>query len=335
MDRRNIIGNSKALCEVLDRAGRVARTNVAVLIEGETGTGKELFARYIHDRGSREDGPFVAVNCAAIPKDLLEAELFGAERGAFTGALATRPGAFERAHGGTLFLDEIGDMALEHQAKVLRVLQEGEVQRVGGAAPRRIDVRVVAATHRVLLGGTAFRDDLYYRLAGYTLRLPPLRARGRDIVAIAKDVLQREFPTKTLSRPAQVRLLAYAWPGNVRELENVIRSAAIDARGRRIDDAVLRRQPAFADAERTPPVQAAEDRRAVVQALLEARGRITAADVRGLFQLQKAHAYRLLAGWERTGDLARCGSGRGTFYVAKESPQTTYAGRDIGPALLH
>jgi len=204
MESRSIVGTSKSLLAVLAQTDRVARTNVAVLIEGETGTGKELLARRVHNTSARAGGPFVALNCAAIPRDLLEAELFGHERGAFSGAHALKLGAFERAHGGTLFLDEVGDMAPEHQGRVLRAIQEGEIQRLGCAsAPRKVDVRIVAATHRELrtqIEARAFRDDLYYRLAGYTLRLPPLRERGWDVVAIANALLKREFPTKCFTR---------------------------------------------------------------------------------------------------------------------------------------
>ncbi len=315
-----IIGTSVALFEVLERATRVAQTIVPVMIEGETGTGKELLARRIHAMSPRSAGPFVAVNCAAIPKDLFESELFGHERGAFTGAVAAKAGAFERAHGGTLFLDEIGDMAFEHQAKLLRAIQEREVQRVGGSAPRSVDVRIVAATHRALASGdTAFREDLYYRLAGYTLRLPPLRERGHDVVTIAKAILAREFPSKTLSRSAQQRLLTHSWPGNVRELENVLRAAAIDARGQRIDHTHLR-QITFATAADEPRSRSelGAERLTAVRDHLSAHGRITATDVRRLFHLQKAHAQRLLARWEHDGTIVRHGQGRGTFYTSAD-----------------
>ncbi|MBN1773587.1 MAG: sigma-54-dependent Fis family transcriptional regulator [Deltaproteobacteria bacterium] len=333
-DRRpKIIGSSKGLREVLARAARVARTAVAVLIEGESGTGKELLAQHIHDLSPRAAGPLVTVNCAAIPKDLLESELFGHERGAFTGALAMKIGAFDRAHGGTLFLDEIGDMALDHQAKVLRAIQEGEIQRVGGNAPRKVDVRIVAATHRDLPARTAegsFREDLYYRLAGYTLRLPPLRERGRDIVAIAKALLAREFPAKFLSRAAQALLLGYAWPGNVRELENVVRAAAIDARGRRISEKVVLAQPAFAGVAKPVTGPSAAARLTAVRAFLEQRGRIAAADVRATVHLQKAQAHRLLAAWERRGEIERRGAGRSTYYVAIRGAEAARAARRCG-----
>jgi transcriptional regulator with GAF, ATPase, and Fis domain len=316
--RSLIKGRSPSLAGALQKIRRAAPTNVPILIMGETGTGKELAARLVHEESRRSEGPFVAVNCAAIPKDLLESELFGHERGAFTGALSTKAGAFERAHGGTLFLDEIGDMALEHQAKVLRAIQEGEVQRVGGSSPKKIDVRIVAATHRDLRARAvegAFREDLYYRLAGYELRLPPLRERGRDVLAIAKALLERESPGKYFSRSAQALLLGYSWPGNVREVENVVRAAAIDARGRRISERVVRRHPAFAQATRVECPRSTKDQLVAMRAFIETHGRIGASDVRDLFNVKKTRAYSLLEAWERTGAIEARGDGRGTYYV--------------------
>ena len=305
-----IVGNCKPLRKVLSRALRAASTNLAVLIEGETGTGKELLARCIHAHsGDRALRPFVAVNCAAIPKDLFESEMFGHERGAFTGAVATKIGAFERADGGTLFLDEIGELPLDQQAKLLRVLQEREVQRVGGAAQRRVDARIITASHRDLRTA-GFREDLYFRVAVCTLRLAPLRERGRDIIAIASQLLAREFPTKTLSRSARRLLLAHEWPGNIRELENVLRAAALDTEGTRIGEAVLRSQPTFAGVEEK------RDRTSLVRSFLNVHSRITAADVRELLGVQRAQASRLLTEWERGGLLVRCGAGVATYYVA-------------------
>lgn len=239
LNRPVIIGHDGGLQDVLRCAERVARTSLPVLIHGESGTGKELLARYVHEHSERSSGPFVTVNSAAIATDLLEAEMFGHERGAFTGAVSAKAGLFEQAHGGTLFLDEIGDMAHEHQAKVLRATQGGEIKRVGGTSPRFVDVRLIAATHHDLEG--KFRKDLLFRLAGYVLHLPALRNRGRDVLDIARAVLEYRFPGKTLSRDAEVLMLAYAWPGNIRELEFVLQAAAVDAPDGLIQDAHVRK----------------------------------------------------------------------------------------------
>jgi two-component system NtrC family response regulator len=213
--------------------GMLADSNATVLITGETGTGKELVARAIHDYGHRKENPFVAVNCAAIPSELMESELFGHVRGAFTGAVSDRAGAFRQAHGGTLFLDEIGDMDLGLQAKILRALQERVVTPVGGK-PVTVDVRVIAATHQELLqrvreGG--FREDLFYRLHVVPIHLPPLRARIADIVPLAEYFLTRTGHDKRLSADAAARLIRHAWPGNVRELKNAMERAAVLVRG--------------------------------------------------------------------------------------------------------
>ncbi|MBF0310514.1 MAG: sigma 54-interacting transcriptional regulator [Magnetococcales bacterium] len=231
---QQIIGNSASLRATLASARKVARSSLSVLVTGESGTGKELFARFIHDESSRSKGPFVAVNCAAIPGELLEAELFGHKKGAFSGAVNDRDGLFVQAHGGTLFLDEIGDMPLPLQAKILRVLQEGEVRPVGARTVQKVDVRIVSATHRDLAEMARekkFRDDLIFRLRGYALRLPPLRERERDVVTLAQVFLksQKEFSGKGLSRDLQELLTTYAWPGNIRELQNAILAAAVDA----------------------------------------------------------------------------------------------------------
>ncbi|HVH05984.1 MAG TPA: sigma-54 dependent transcriptional regulator [Myxococcota bacterium] len=230
-----LVGRSRALLEVFKTIGRVASTDVAVLVTGESGTGKELVARAIHQASSRAEQPFVAVNAAAIPRELLESELFGHERGSFTGAIDSRPGRFREARGGTLFLDEIGDMPLELQAKLLRVLQSGEVTSVGGRRPEHVDVRIIAATHRDLdaaVRENRFREDLLYRLRVVPIEIPPLRERPDDIVALAQHFVARyaeELATgpRILSPDAQERLLAHFWPGNVRELENAIKRALV------------------------------------------------------------------------------------------------------------
>jgi transcriptional regulator with PAS, ATPase and Fis domain len=229
---------------VIDMAGRVAASDASVLITGETGTGKELLARGIHYNSRRAERPFVAVNCAAIPENLIESELFGHVKGAFTGAVKDREGKFEQADGGTLFLDEIAELRVDLQAKILRALQEREVDRVGGSKPIAIDVRIIAATnweieHAVKEG--TFREDLYYRLSVITLNMPPLRERKEDIPLLVNHFLNK------FNRDSGVRvdpdalavLVAYGWPGNVRELENVIERASVLRRGDIISRAEL------------------------------------------------------------------------------------------------
>ncbi len=230
-DELGIAGAGLALVRAIATVARAARTNTSVVVAGETGSGKELFARLLHRLSPRAGGPFVAVNCAAIPEPLLEAELFGHERGAFTGAERARKGLFVEAEGGTLFLDEIGEMSAAMQAKLLRVLEDGQVRAVGGTRSRRVDVRVIAATHRDLaqmVAARTFREDLYYRIAAITVRVPPLRERREDVPAIARSLLQRDPETRDmrLDVPAINALSEYAWPGNVRELANVLRAAA-------------------------------------------------------------------------------------------------------------
>ena len=232
-DRLPLIGRSPAMQEIYRVVARLVGVDLTVTITGESGTGKELIARALHDYGSRRNGPFVAINMAAIPKDLIEAELFGHERGAFTGASQRMAGRFEQADGGTLFLDEIGDMPMEAQTRLLRVLQEGEYTRVGGRQPLRANVRIVAATHRDLrlsIRQGLFREDLFYRLNVVPLRVPPLRQRREDIpelVAHFLAVARREgLGAKTIDSEAMRRLRAWSWPGNVRELENLIRRVA-------------------------------------------------------------------------------------------------------------
>jgi two-component system NtrC family response regulator len=226
----NIIGHSHALLQVLESAARVAERDSTVLIRGETGTGKELLARAIHFNSRRKQQPFVTINCGAIPKDLLESELFGYTRGAFTGAAGTKRGKVEAADGGTLFLDEIGEMPVDLQVKLLRLIQNGEIEKVGVTAPTLVDVRVIAATHRnlaALIEDGAFREDLYYRLAVIPLELPPLRERSDDIPELVEQLFLRarqKHNLPNLKLPAELipYLCGYRWPGNVRELENVI-----------------------------------------------------------------------------------------------------------------
>ncbi len=234
LDRRygfkGIVGQSKGLLRVLDQAARVAQHDATVLILGETGTGKELVARAIHQSSRRSSGPFIAVNCGAIPADLVESELFGYMRGAFTGAVTNKSGRIESADGGTLFLDEIGELPLEAQVKLLRVLQESEITKLGASTSTKVDVRVIAATHRnltAMIEDGTFREDLYYRLAVVPLTLPPLRERREDIPELI-DVLFQQAKERhglldvRLSPAVHQRLISYRWPGNVRQLENVL-----------------------------------------------------------------------------------------------------------------
>jgi len=237
-----LIGRSPAMVEVFKEIGRVARTEMTVTLMGESGTGKEIVARAIHANSSRARGPFITVNMAAIPRDLMESELYGHERGAFTGAAERRPGKFELASGGTLFLDEIGEMPVELQAKLLRVLQEREIDRVGGSRPLPVDVRIVAATNADLTRAVEegrFRRDLFYRLAVVPIRLPPLRERDADVVLLARHFAgkygeQLRGRPLTLARDAEPLLLAHSWPGNVRELQNVIQRALLKLPGHRL-----------------------------------------------------------------------------------------------------
>ncbi|MGD9615796.1 MAG: nitrogen regulation protein NR(I) [Alphaproteobacteria bacterium] len=228
-----LIGRSPAMQEIYRAIARLMGTDLTVMIAGESGTGKELVARALHDFGKRRSGPFVAINMAAIPRELIESELFGHEKGAFTGAHSRGIGRFEQARGGTLFLDEIGDMPPEAQTRLLRVLQEGEYTAVGGRRPIRADVRIVAATHRdlpQLIRQGLFREDLFYRLNVAPIRLPPLRDRSSDIQALVQhfaSLATREgLPLKTLDNAAMERLRRHSWPGNVRELENLMRRLA-------------------------------------------------------------------------------------------------------------
>ena len=228
-----LIGRSPAMQEIYRVLARLMGTDLTVMIAGESGTGKELVARALHDYGKRRNGPFVAINMAAIPRELIESELFGHEKGSFTGATARGVGRFEQAQGGTLFLDEIGDMPLEAQTRLLRVLQQGEYTAVGGRTPIRADVRIVAATHRDLrhlIRQGVFREDLFYRLNVVPLRLPPLRERAEDIPALVRHFFGQAhaegLPMKSLDHAATERLKSHRWSGNVRELENLVRRLA-------------------------------------------------------------------------------------------------------------
>jgi transcriptional regulator with PAS, ATPase and Fis domain len=292
-----IIGRSPGLCQVLSRIERCANSQTTVLVTGPTGTGKELIARALHQSGARREGPFIAVNCAAIPENLAESEIFGYARGAFTGASAARPGRLAAAEGGTLFLDEIGELSLPLQAKLLRVLQEREYTPIGENLPRRANVRVIAATNRDLQGevqGGRFRADLYWRLEVMTIELPSLAQRMEDVLPLTYHTIDRTNQSqkcRVLGFTARVEdmLLSHDWPGNVRELENTIERAVI-LRGEgdlREEDIILRRGPSLGhvlEAVRLPPdgldlqeITAALETLLIRQALAQSGGNRTVA----------------------------------------------------------
>jgi transcriptional regulator with AAA-type ATPase domain len=279
-----MVGTSSALRRTFGMLARVAAHEQPVLLTGESGTGKELAARAIHEGGPRHDGPFVAVNCAAIAETLFESELFGHEKGAFTGAIQRADGAFHQAEGGTLFLDEVGEMKLDLQAKLLRTLESGEVRRVGSAVPSWPDVRVVAATNRdlmVMVRNGTFRADLYYRLAVLTVHLPSLRERPEDIPTVARTLLARHHPEAQLTDEAVALLQRYEWPGNVRELRNVLTRAFVMG-GPLLTPATLSFHPWSFDARPAPAApeprpQDDEDRELLLEALRKAQNNRTAA----------------------------------------------------------
>jgi two-component system NtrC family response regulator len=279
----HILGSTAAMREIFSVVTRVARTDVTVLIQGESGTGKELLARAIHANSTRRDRPFVAINCGAIPDTLLESELFGHEKGAYTGAHVQRRGKLELADGGTLFLDEVGEMSAPLQVKLLRFLQQREIERVGGREVLRLDARVIAATNKDVkaeLQAGRFREDLYYRLSVVSLSLPPLRDRAEDIALLATTLLARSCVGHRrklrFSAEALEALSLYAWPGNVRELENVVERAVLMARGKVIDAQDLGIE--IKGRPRLPSLREARnraERQAVVDALVRTRGNIT------------------------------------------------------------
>jgi len=282
-----VIGSSPALSAVLRRVRKVAPTDSTVLITGETGTGKELIARAIHQGSKRRGRPFVTVNCAALPPSLIAAELFGHEKGAFTGAAQRRLGRFELADGGTIFLDEIGDIAAETQVTLLRVLQEHDVERVGGSRPIRVDVRVIVATNRdlqaAMTAGT-FRSDLFYRLNVFPIAIPPLRERTEDIPLLAEYFVERYAKRlgrdiKNISKKTLASLQSYPWPGNIRELQNVVERSLIigESETFTVDESWLAYQPAETGArgQALPQRLATDEKAAIEAALAETRGRIS------------------------------------------------------------
>ena len=300
-----LIGASPQWRAVLKRAGQVASTDTTTCLQGESGTGKEVVARFIHATSPRRRGPFLAINCAALPEALLESELFGFERGAFTGAQHSKPGQIELASGGVLFLDEVTEMSPTAQAKVLRVLQEREFLRLGGTRPIKVNVRVIAATNQDLRNAVAhgrFREDLYYRINVFDIRMPPLRERGYDILLLAHSVLE-EFarangcPPVQLTSGSEDALLNYYWPGNVRELRNVLERAAIVCEGPFVDAEHLSLGVREAISSLDSTDLGALERQAIAQALREVGGnKVRAAKQLGISRTQlysRLRKYRL------------------------------------------
>jgi transcriptional regulator with GAF, ATPase, and Fis domain len=279
-----IIGTSVALQPVLARVSKVARSQSTVMVTGETGTGKELVARAIHRRSPRGDRAFVGVNCAAVPRELIASELFGHEQGAFTGATQRRLGRFELAHGGTLFLDEVGELSMDIQVALLRVLQEREFERVGGSAVIRVDVRVIAATNRDLKGAIeagSFRADLFYRLNVFPIAVPPLRERTEDIRLLVEYFVDRYArqagkSIRRINKRTLEYLQAYPWPGNVRELQNVIERSVIVCETDEfiVDESWLTVGPAVVNGLALPHTVAAHERAAIEDALRATSGRV-------------------------------------------------------------
>ncbi|MCK9387813.1 MAG: sigma-54 dependent transcriptional regulator [Sulfuritalea sp.] len=288
--------------ETLLLAARVAKTDATVLLTGESGVGKEVFARYIHDQSTRAGGPFVAINCAAIPDSLLEATLFGYEKGAFTGAQTAQAGKFEQANGGTLLLDEISEMPLGLQAKLLRVLQEREVERVGGKKPVALDIRILATSNRDMSGEVRvgrFREDLYYRLNVFPLEIPALRQRPGDILPLARHCLARQAVAShraaRFAAAAEARLVAYAWPGNVRELENVVQRALIMTAGEVIEADSLPLNGAMAPVGADSPAALASAQVAVPSAPTFAGTTANAGSPANMKDLERQHILDTLA----------------------------------------
>jgi transcriptional regulator with GAF, ATPase, and Fis domain len=319
----SVVGAETGLRPVMDQIALVAASDAPVLILGETGTGKEVVAREIHGRSGRHGGPFLRVNCGAIPSELVDSELFGHEKGSFTGAVGERKGWFERADGGTLFLDECGELPPAAQVRLLRILQDGQFERVGGELPRHVDVRIVAATHRdleAMVASGRFRQDLWYRLAVFPIRLPPLRARRADIPALASHFALRAarrlgFAARTPGPDDIARLVAYDWPGNVRELAAVIERAAILGAGERLAVAeALGAAPAIARTADEPDAPASPE------PLAAPRSRVDRASFPTLDQAQARHIEAALALCR-----GRIEGSRGAAALLKINPHTLRA----------
>ena len=316
-DREDTIAVDPVTRNVLAMAARVAETDATVLLTGESGTGKEVFARYIHSHSARSAKPFIAINCAAIPENLLEATLFGYEKGAFTGASQAQPGKFEQADGGTLLLDEISEMPLGLQAKLLRVLQEHEVERVGGKTPIALDLRVLATSNRDMASEAAagrFREDLYYRLNVFPLRIPPLRERPGDVVALARHFAsihgERLKRGARLAPEAEVLLTAYPWPGNVRELENTMQRAQILAVGDLITPETLKTcLPQWASPSAGAKPEAADLPAGFAVSAAASAGTASVGRPGNMKDLEREHILDTLraVGWSRKDAVARLG----------------------------
>lgn len=301
--RQTILGNSPAMQQLFRLIEKATRTTLTVSITGETGTGKELVAKAIHYQSDRQHGPFIAVNVAAIPRELLESELFGHEKGAFTGATSRRIGRFEQAHKGTLFLDEVAELDLNLQAKLLRVLQEREVTRVGGNAAIPFDARLIVATHHdltLLVQQGRFREDLFYRLLGLPIVLPPLRERGQDVLLLADSFLaafcsMNGMPLLHMTPAARHKLMHYSFPGNVRELKAVVELAAVLADGDTIgaEDLSLRQQATTTPEASTPPLALRAQVAAIVQRYLDANNS-NILEVAAQLQIGKSTIYRMV-----------------------------------------
>jgi DNA-binding NtrC family response regulator len=325
-----LVADSAAMRDAIALARRAARSEIPVLILGESGTGKEVFARAIHGEGPRAGRPFVAVNCGALPANLVESILFGHEKGAFTGATAKRAGKFQEASGGTLFLDEVGELPLDAQVKLLRALQTGEIDPVGAAAPVRVDIRLISATNRdldAMVAEGAFREDLYYRLGVLPLALPPLRERRADLPGLARMFLARMAAEEGariegFSEEAMAAILAAPWPGNVRQLQNTIHRAIVLAEGARIGPADLRLGPGAATERGAPgPSPAgAEGGMAARHSYLDAEGH-----VRRLVDVEREMIATALARYRgRMSEIARrLGIGRSTLYRKLDDYQLT------------
>jgi transcriptional regulator with GAF, ATPase, and Fis domain len=298
-----IVGQSPVLLDALEKVNRVAKTDATVLITGETGTGKELIARAIHSASQRRDKPLIKVNCAALPAGLVESELFGHEKGAFSGAIGRRVGRFELANGGTIFLDEVGEVPLDVQVKLLRVLQEREFERVGGTQSIKVDVRVIAATNRDLvksIGEGKFREDLYYRLNVFPIAVPPLRDRAGDVPLLVHFLVARFAASigvrfESVGKATMERLSRYSWPGNIRELENVLERAIILSNGPtlEIDPEVLASAPAARSANAGPPTPFGAERERQVAA--------SAGPSASLESLESNTRHHILAALEQSG----------------------------------
>jgi DNA-binding NtrC family response regulator len=329
------IGRSPCLRRVIAQAERVAPTAASVLITGETGTGKEVMARFLHDRSGRS-GPFVAVNCASLPKDLVESELFGHEKGAFTGASEAKRGLIREANAGTLFLDEVGEMPMDVQVKLLRVLQDRKVRPVGGRREESFDVRVVAATLRDLEGEVAegrFREDLLYRLAAFEVTLPPLRDRGDDVVLLAKAFVATYSSAggvgaRSLGRTAGAALRQHAWPGNLRELQRVLLRAAVLGDGRTIAGADVRRVVGAGRVGNPLDVQ--------LRSILETSNGLSMAQITAALRVPRTSAWRALATLVKEGAAEFLGVGKARRYrvVGRHVAVTRGRGDDASGAVL-